>query len=417
MSTPAGGRSRRPVRPGALLEAVARRRPRYLTDLERLVGLDCGSYDADGVDAAGRAVAERMEQLGFAVQTVPVGPDTEGRRLGHAVVGRCPGRDPGGRRLLLMAHLDTVYERGTAAARPFRISAAADDNTAYGPGVTDDKGGLLLGLLAVGALRDLGADDWSELVFLCTPDEEIGSPGSRPLTEALAAEADFGFCLECARENGDIVTGRKGVVDLRITVHGRAAHSGVEPERGASAALAAAHLVVALQGLNSRDNGVTVNVGRVRAGSRVNVVCEEATLDVEVRAGTRAALAGVRNEIGALVARTWVAGTSAGISTGEECPPMEETWRVTEMAAEAVRLADGLGFRLGTAVTGGVADANFASGAGIPVLDGLGPVGGGDHSPGEWLDLSSVVPRGALLAGLLATFGAAAPSGVPADGQ
>ncbi|URN13287.1 M20/M25/M40 family metallo-hydrolase [Streptomyces radiopugnans] len=195
------------------------------------------------------------------------------------------------------------------------------------------------------------------------------------------------------------------MVDLRLTVRGRAAHSGVEPERGANAALAAAHLVIALQELGGGPGGTTVNVGRVRAGSRTNVVCDEAVLDVEVRSATRDGLWDARREIARLASRTWVEGTSVEVAEGEECPPLERTPQVADLADLALALAAELGVRAGAAATGGVADANFAAGTGLPVLDGLGPVGGGDHSPGEWLDLSSVVPRGALLAALISRLG------------
>ncbi|MFH0242272.1 M20 family metallopeptidase [Streptomyces sp. HK10] len=384
-----------------LRAAVEGRYPAFLAGLELMTGVDSGSYDSEGVRAVGAMAAERLRGLGFAVRSVPVGSAPDGRRLGDALIARRAGRTPGGGRLLLMAHLDTVYETGTAAARPLRI----EDGTAYGPGVCDDKGGLLLGIAAIGALHDLGADDYGEVVFLCTPDEEIGSPGSRPLTETLAKEADFGLCLECARENGDLVTARKGVVDLRLTVRGRAAHSGVEPERGANAALAAAHLVIALQRLGGGPGGTTVNVGRVRAGSRTNVVCDRAVLDVEVRSATRDGLWNARREIARLASRTWVEGTSVEVAEGEECPPLERTPQVAALADEALAIAAELGVGADAAETGGVADANFAAGAGLPVLDGLGPVGGGDHSPGEWLDLTSVVPRGALLAALISRLG------------
>ncbi|MBC9718381.1 M20/M25/M40 family metallo-hydrolase [Streptomyces sp. TRM66268-LWL] len=378
-----------------LREAAAGRYERFVADLRTMTAIDCGSHDADGVDEAGAFAAARLRELGFEVRVVPMA-GAPGSALGSAVVARRRGRLPHGRSILLMAHLDTVYERGTAAARPMRI----ENGIAYGPGVCDDKGGLLLGLLAAGALADADAEDYAELTVLLTPDEEIGSPASRPLTESLAARADFALCLECARENGDIVVARKGAVDLRITVRGRAAHSGVEPERGANAALAAAHLVVALQRIAG------VNVGRIRAGTRTNVVCDEAVLDAEVRAIGQAELDAAVREIESLATRIWVPGTSAEVVRGEACPPLEHTSSGTALAAMAVGIAAELGFALGAAETGGVADANFAAGTGVPVLDGLGPVGGGDHSPAEWLDLASVVPRGTLLAALIARLGA-----------
>ncbi|WP_411078142.1 M20 family metallopeptidase [Streptomyces sp. cmx-10-25] len=398
--------TRRQERLDDLLELARARRADYLRDLEELVSVDSGSYSAEGVDEVADWIERRLERIGFTVERVRFPSTPDGHRTGDALVGRRRGTLPeseGGRRILLAGHMDTVFENGTAAARPFRI----DGSTAYGPGVSDDKGGLLAGLTALEILGDLGADAYDELVLLATPDEEIGSPASRPLIEATAAGVHFGLGLECARENGDLVIARKGVADFLLTVTGRAAHAGIEPERGANAALAAAHLTVALQALNGHWDDVTVNVGVVRAGTRANIVCPQAELRIEVRAATTADIQRVTRAIREAADQPGVPGVTVEVEQLDLCPPMEDTPASRRMFDHARAAARAAGIELGAAATGGVGDANLIAGAGIPVLDGLGPVGGADHTPQEWLDVTSVPQRIALLADLIASLGTA----------
>ena len=158
--------------------------------------------------------------------------------------------------------MDTVFDEGTVAERPFRV----DGDIASGPGVSDMKGGLLTGFVATEVLQEAGFDGFGTITYVCNPDEEIGSPYSGPVIRELAPQHDAAFVLEGARANGDIVSARKGITDFRITIAGRAAHAGVEPEKGRNAVLEAAHAIVALQGLNGRWPGVTVNVGVVQGG-------------------------------------------------------------------------------------------------------------------------------------------------------
>src|SRR6478672_4502373 len=273
----------------ALRGAIGADLPAYLEDLAELVNIDCGSYTRAGVDEVGRWVAAFLTELGATVETRP---DPAGR-LGATVVATFEGR-PGGPRALLIGHMDTVFDEGTAAERPFRT----EDGIAYGPGVTDMKSGLLAGLYALKAIvAERGGLPFERLVFIANPDEEIGSPTSSPHIAAIAADSDVALVLECARANGDIVSARKGILDLRITVHGRAAHAGVEPEKGRSAVLEAARIVRDLDALNGRWPGVTVNVGAISGGTRPNVVAERCSLEVDVRAVTREALETAEAEI------------------------------------------------------------------------------------------------------------------------
>jgi glutamate carboxypeptidase len=368
--------------------------PAFLADLERLVNTDCGSYTKAGVDEIGRWVAGRMGELGAQVEVRP--HDT----YGDTVVGTWSGT--GGPNLLLIGHMDTVFDRGTAAQRPFAI----EDGIARGPGVTDMKSGLLAGLYAIAALESvLGGLPVGRLVFVANPDEEIGSPTSTPHIRELAADVDVCLVLECARANGDIVSSRKGILDTRIEIRGRAAHAGVEPEKGRSAILAAADLVTRLHALNGRWPGVTVNVGVIAGGTRPNVVAERCELEVDVRASAREDLEAAEATIRSLADELAVPDTTARLETMARWWPMEKLERSARLVEHASTLAERLGFEVRDAGTGGASDANTTAGMGIPSLDGLGPIGGNDHAPSEYLEVDSIVPRTALLAALIVAIG------------
>jgi glutamate carboxypeptidase len=367
--------------------------PAYLADLERLVNIDCGSYTPAGVDEVGRFVAGFLADLGA---TVEVRPDPAGR-LGATVIGTLRGSASPGARLLLIGHMDTVFDPGTAAERPFAVA----DGIATGPGVTDMKSGLLAGLYAIRALVRRGPLPFERLTFVANPDEEIGSPTSTPHIIELAGTADACLVLECARANGDIVSSRKGILDARIHVRGRAAHAGVEPEKGRSAILAAADLVGRLHALNGRWDGVTVNVGVIAGGTRPNVVPERCTLEVDVRAIRREDLETAEAAISDLLGELAVPDTSAELEPMAHWWPMEKLERSGRLVEHAVALAERLGFSVRDVATGGASDANTTAGLGVPSLDGLGPIGGNDHSPAEYLEVASIVPRTALVAGLV----------------
>jgi glutamate carboxypeptidase len=386
----------------ALRTSIAAAEPAFLADLERLVNIDCGSYTPEGVDEVGRFVAAFLRDSGAAVD---VRPDPDGR-LGATVIGTwsVDAGAAGGPRVLLIGHMDTVFDPGTAAARPFAIDG---DGIARGPGVTDMKGGLLAGLYAIRALRAAGGGrlPFERLTFIANPDEEIGSPSSTPHIKAVAADADACLVLECARANGDIVSSRKGILDARVTVHGRAAHAGVEPEKGRSAVLAASDLVGRLHALTGRWDGVTVNVGVIRGGTRPNVVAEQCDLEVDVRAVRRADLETAEAEIRALLGSLAVADTSAELREMARWWPMEKLERSGRLVDHAQALARRLGFEVPDAATGGASDANTTAGMGVASVDGLGPIGGNDHAPGEYLEVASIAPRTTLVAALLLAIG------------
>jgi glutamate carboxypeptidase len=338
----------------------------------------------------------RFEGAGWKVERQSHQGDA-GPRLGDIVVATLQGKGEGGR-VLLIGHMDTVFPDGTAESRPFRV----EGDRAFGPGVSDMKNGLLAGFYAVRCLQELGLETFENLTYVCNPDEEIGSPFSGRVIRERAENADVCFVLESARQNGKIVSARKGSADIRIVITGKAAHAGVEPQRGRSATLQAAHTTVALHELNEKWPGVTVNVGVIRGGTRPNVVADQCELEVDVRAPTiesyEQALAAVKNA----ARNQHVPDVSVEVAQRSGFPPMEKREGTARLVERAKAIANELGFELEDTATGGASDANGVAALGVPTLDGLGPVGGGAHSPDEWLELQSVIPRTALLAALIA---------------
>ncbi|MGH2516364.1 MAG: M20 family metallopeptidase [Ktedonobacterales bacterium] len=371
---------------------LAPRLPEFLRDLEALVNLDSGTYDRADVERVGAVVRGRCAAWGAQIEVNPGGDYAD------SFAATLHGQ--GNAHIMLLCHLDTVFPTGTAAARPFRI----EGDHALGPGACDMKGGVLAAIYAIEALRRLGFDDFAQVRLLCTTDEEVGAPSSRQFVERMAAGAHAVLVLEAARENGDIVGQRKGGGFYRLTVTGRAAHAGVEPQKGRSAALTLSRQVVALHALNDYVAGRTVNVGTLRAGSRPNVVPDAAEADVDLRTYTQADMAALLRDIERALARVTLEGTHFTWKPLQVRPPWERNPGTEGLVARARAVAATLGFDVHAATTGGTSDGNFTAALGIPTLDGLGPIGGLDHGPLEYVAISSVVPRVALLAGLIAAL-------------
>jgi glutamate carboxypeptidase len=364
----------------------------YLAALAQLCAIECPSGFALGVDSACSWVENWSRARGWNVERYD---DSES---GASLVVSLQGAAARERNLLLAAHLDTVYPVGTAAARPMVVH----EDELRAPGVADNKSGLLTGLYAMAALDDLGLmGSMGTITLVCGADEETDMRTSLALFEELAPRHDLALVLEAARENGDIVEARKTSAHYVLEVEGREAHAGVEPQRGASAILAIARCIVQLQALNEMRPGVTVNVGVVQGGTLPNVVPGYARAEVDVRAVEVADLEPVAAVIRQIVAEPKVPGTSVRLHGGWKAPPMPRTPEIAALVAVAQSCASDLGFELDAASTGGISYANYLAGLGLPVLDGLGPIGGLDHSPAEYILASSIVPRTALLALLL----------------
>jgi glutamate carboxypeptidase len=300
-------------------------------------------------------------------------------------------------RLLLIGHMDTVYADGTAAARPLW----QEGNKILGPGTCDMKSGLLVGMYAMRALQDAGFSDFEELVFFFNSDEEIGSPESRKLYGPIAQTMDAALVFESARANGDIVSARKGSGEYTLSVRGKAAHSGVEPEKGANAVLELAHQIIALRKLDGLVPGVSVNPDVIGGGSKSNVIAEEAWVVADVRATNAAGAAAIKQALENWPTTTTVPGTQVSVSGRFGFAPMAKTAAIGVLADLAKEAASELGFTIKDVARGGASDANTLAGLGLPVLDGLGPIGGLDHSPNEYIEADSIGPRTQLAAELI----------------
>ena len=364
-------------------------RAAFLSDLAALVNVDCGSHNKPGVDGVGEWIGARCAAWDWEVKRFPLSEH------GDCWLARLHGNGRG--RLLLMGHLDTVYPDGTAAARPMRFEGPK----IIGPGVCDMKGGLLVGMYALRSLQIADFRDFEEIVFFFNSDEELGSPGSRPIYEPCARGMDAALVLESARANGDIVSARKGSGEFHLRVTGKAAHAGVEPEKGANAVVELAHQILALQALNGLAPGVTVNPDVIGGGTVSNVIPAEAWVTVDVRAVDPAGAEAVTRALASLPSRMALSGTYAEIRGGFSYPPMARTPAVGFLAGLARDSAHELGFEINDVATGGASDANVLASLGVPVLDGLGPIGGLDHSPDEYIEADSLVPRAAMVAGLI----------------
>jgi glutamate carboxypeptidase len=308
-------------------------------------------------------------------------------------------RFPGPMDCLLLGHLDTVWPLGTLARRPFGVRG----DIITGPGCFDMKAGLVQLFHAVGAVSDR-----SGLAVLVTSDEEIGSPSSRGLIEELATQARSALVLEGAAPGGALKTARKGVSMYRIEITGRAAHAGLDPERGVNAAVELAHQILAIGNLASPSDGTTVTPSVATAGTTVNTVPGTATLAVDVRASTTAEQLRVDQAIHNL--RPRMPSARLTVTGGANRLPMEVS-ASAGLYERAVRAAKDLGQPPPpAAAVGGASDANLTAALGLATLDGLGAVGGGAHADDEHVIASTMQPRTALLTGLLTALTSADPS-------
>jgi glutamate carboxypeptidase len=368
-----------------ILGWLSDQRQAMIEQLRRLVDLDSGSYDKDGVDRVGAQIRDFLVEAGLSCETIANERFGDGLR---ATLGNLDGQRP----VLLMGHRDTVFAKGEAQRRPFRI----EGSRAYGPGVADMKAGLVMNTFVLAAFARFGAP--IPLVGLYTSDEEIASPSSRTLIEWEAGRARAVFNAEPGRPSGNVVTGRKGGVFMRVEIQGIPAHAGVNFGQGISAIEELARKVIAVHALTDLSRGITVNVGLVSGGQAVNTVAPYARAEIDLRYVEPQDRAGAVAAIQEIVATAFVQGTSAHLETlGEFLPlvPTEASRRLFDLYAGC---AQRVGLSIGEESTGGCADSGFAAAMGVPTLCATGPCGGKAHSPDEYLELDTIVPRAQALA-------------------
>jgi glutamate carboxypeptidase len=303
-----------------------------------------------------------------------------------------------GSQILILGHLDTVYDAGTITRMPFRVSRGR----AWGPGTFDMKGGLVIALYAVDALVSQNCLPEKGIVFLWTSDEEIGSGSSRVAIEREAKRSDAVLVLEpAAGLDGRVKTGRKGVGEIELIVTGRAAHAGLNPEDGVNAIEEIALQIARISRWNQPRRGISVNAGVIEGGTRTNVIADRARALVDLRASRVRDMRALEQKFRAL--RPVLIGAKLEVRGGFNRPPMERKVSAA-LYAKARALASETGVTLGEAFVGGGSDGNFTAAIGVPTLDGLGVVGENAHSPLENMVIRSLPERAALLAGLLATL-------------
>ncbi|NIK47150.1 M20 family metallopeptidase [Variibacter gotjawalensis] len=353
--------------------------------LERLVNTDGGSYDKAGVDAVGDHIKAFLEGEGVGVETVPVAEF--GDALRATVSGGVEGAGANST-ILLMGHRDTVFPSGEPARRPFKII----DGIAYGPGVADMKAGLVMNAFVMAAFKRHGGAP-APLVGLFTSDEEIGSPACRPIIEAEGRRARAVFNSEPGRPGNLVVTGRKGGVFMRLTATGKPAHSGANFAEGISAIEELARKIFALYEIKGLDAGTTINVGTIGGGQTVNTVAPSATCEIDLRYVTQpdreAAMAAIRK----VAETTYVAGTTSLLEIASEFYAMVETPGSDALYQHYAACADDLGAPVKPTFTGGCSDAGFTAAVGAPTICAVGPIGGKAHTPDEFLEVASLVPR------------------------
>jgi glutamate carboxypeptidase len=357
--------------------------------LQRIVDTDSNSYDKAGVDAVGALLAAELEADGILIERMPV----EG--FGDVLLAEVPGA--GGKPVLLLGHRDTVFPKGTTTTRGY----SRDATLAYGPGVADMKGGLVLNCFALKALKRAGQLPYSVQV-LYTGDEEIGSGSARTHIETAARAARAVLNTEPGRASGNVVSARKGGATLIIEVTGRAAHSGVNHADGASAIEALARKIVKLHALTDYPAGITTNIGLISGGTSSNTVAPSASAKLDVRFIELKHWDQIFSAIQAIVAEEELPGTSAILKEATTFLPMEAQ-HSTRLLGLYQQQAQAIGFSVEGEFTGGCADSGFTASLGIPTLCGLGPVGGKVHTDREYLELDTLVPRAqALVATILA---------------
>jgi glutamate carboxypeptidase len=318
--------------------------------------------------------------------------------FGEHLAVRAFGKNDSTRSVLILGHTDTVHPRGTIRERPWRTAG----NRIYGPGVFDMKANCAIALEALRACEAVGLQTRSAVTILLTCDEETGSPTGRPLVEAEAKKARSVLVIEPPASGGRVKTARKGTGMFVVDVKGRAAHAGLEPEKGVSAILELARQTVRLHELNDAASGTTVTVNVVHGGTHSNVIPADARAEVDVR--FTSADAGAKTERRILTLAPFDEEATITVSGGINRPPLERTQQVKALYSHARALASFLDFDLGEASVGGASDGNFVAALGVPVLDGLGVQGDGAHAAHEHILCDDIPTRGALLAGLIATL-------------
>lgn len=352
--------------------------------LLRLVKMESPSHNKQLVDECGKVLQEEFERL-VAGEVNLIKKEEVGDQYRFVF-----GNKSAESQILIVGHYDTVWEKGA-------IPIKREGDTLYGPGTFDMKGGLTITLWALHALKHFGITGNKKVVFLVTSDEEIGSVHSRAIIEEEAKKSELVFVPESSISPGGAVkTERKGVGIFKLKVIGKSVHAGIDPWSGASAIDELTRQLVSIKEIDDREQGVSINIGKVSGGTRTNVVANYAEADIDFRFKTKEQGDAAYEK---LIARpTFIEGTTVEVSGGINRYPLERTEQVIGLYEQLKDIADNHGYKLDEGASGGGSDGNFTAGVGTPTIDGLGPLGDGAHAEHEHVILSNLPYRAALLA-------------------
>ena len=373
---------------------ISSRLPEMLDLLRRLVLTESPSQNKKAVDRVGEIIQNHAKSLGGQVEIIP------NESAGNHVLARFhPFRSSNDTKnvkdILILCHMDTVYPEGTLAHMPYHEL----NGRILGPGVADMKAGAVIGLSAIQLLQEENKFPPNPISVLFTSDEENGSQTSRKLIESLAGNSRLVLVLEPGMPDGSIKTWRKGVGEFHIVAHGQAAHAGGDHEKGRNAIEEISHQVLAIQKLTNYEKETTLNVGLVHGGSVVNVVPDLAWMDVDLRVMQPGEAERITDVIHDL--RPVLEGTSIEVSGNLNRPPMPFNQLMKDTYEKAREIAAGVGINLTASGTGGASDGNFVAPLGIPLLDGLGAIGGDYHSENEYIIKDSLISRTRLVTSIM----------------
>jgi glutamate carboxypeptidase len=368
------------------------RKEQMVQTIRQLVEIESPTENKQAVDRLGALLAGRFEGLGGHAKFHRVSNFGDHLQVDFAGAS-------GGKPVMLLGHLDTVYPMGTLATMPCRVA----EERLWGPGSFDMKSGIAFMLHAIEALRAWHEDTLPRPVtVLLVSDEEVGSDTSRLITENLARKSAAVLVLEPSHgPKGAVKTARKGIGEYVLKVTGKAAHSGLDFEKGESAIVELARQIIAISKLVDLKRGLTLNAGTVQGGTRVNVIPAAASAVLDVRVARKQDAAGIDRKLRSL--KPFNRKCKLDITGGMNRPPMERSATVAALYKKAAEIAKQLGWKLEEAAVGGGSDGNFTAGLGIPTLDGLGGVGEGAHATHESILISEIPRRVALLAALIET--------------
>mgnify|MGYP005751605737 FL=1 len=354
--------------------------------IEKLVNIDSGTHFKQGVDKVGSILKENYELLDFVVQV------KEEEKFGNnLIIQHKDAVDP---KIILVAHMDTVFPEGTVAKRPFRIKG----DRAYGPGVVDMKSSLVELLYAVKALQSENQECYRNIQIILNSDEEVGSPTSKSLIEDESLGKEYALIMEPARKDGSLVSARRGGGRYKIIVKGKSAHAGIEPQKGRSAIEELAYKVIQLNGLTDLEKGISVNVGLIEGGSSVNTIPPKAIAHVDIRISEMEQAEYVEQKIKEICSTNEVSGTVISFKGSINRPPLEKNEQNEQLLDIIQDVGKEIGIDVNDTSTGGGSDAAFTSASGVPTIDGLGPVGGNAHSEHEYVEIKTLPERTLLLA-------------------